>query len=146
MFISNGMKNLGVSEKEINDLWNQIEAFAEYGFNLSHAVAYTYISGRLLYLKAHYPHEFYTAILSCESLSEKIKEYKMESKLHGVEMHRLDINKSKETFDLVGETIYYGLGNVKGIGIEPAKRIVAGQPYANFEDFLTRFRDRRQRD
>jgi len=82
--------------------------FAEYGFNLSHAVAYTYISGRLLYLKAHYPREFYTAILSCEKESEKIKEYKMEAKLHGVDLQRLDINKSKFTFDLDGDDIYYG--------------------------------------
>lgn len=138
-FILNGMKNLGVIEREIIELWMQIEAFAEYGFNLSHAVAYTYISQRLLYLKAHYPHEFYTAVLSCESLSEKIKEYKMEAKVHGVEMHRLDINKSGLTFDLVGDTIYYGMSNVKGIGEEPAKRIVAGQPYRDFEDFLARF-------
>lgn len=139
MFIRNGMKNLGVTEQEINNLWDQIEAFAEYGFNLSHAVAYTYISQRLLYLKAHYPHEFYTAVLSCENLSEKIKEYKMEAKVHGVEMHRLDINKSALTFDLVGDVVYYGLSNVKGIGEEPAKRIVAGQPYKDFEDFLARF-------
>lgn len=139
MFIRNGQKNLGVSEAEVTHLWNQIEAFAEYGFNLSHAVAYTYISGRLLYLKAHYPHEFYSAILSCETDSEKIKEYKIEAKLHGVAMHRVDVNKSKVTFDLVGDTIYFGLSNVKGIGDAVAQRIVANQPYSSFEDFLHRF-------
>ena len=105
----------------------------------SHAVAYTYISSWLLYLKAHYPPEFYAAILSCETLSEKIKEYKMEAKIHGIEMERLDINKSKENFDLQGDTIYFGLSNVKGIGEAPAKRIVQGQPYKSFEDFLDRF-------
>lgn len=139
MFIRNGQKNLGCSETEITHLWDQIEAFAEYGFNLSHAVAYTYISSWLLYLKAHYPHEFYASILSCETLSEKIKEYKMEAKIHGVEMHRLDINKSNANFELQGDTIYFGLGNVKGIGEVPAKRIAECQPYQSFEDFLTRF-------
>jgi hypothetical protein len=139
MFITNGQKNLGVSDKEINDLWNQLEAFSEYGFNSSHATAYTYISGWLLWLKAHYPHEFYTAILSCETLAEKMKEYKIEAFVHGVNMHQLDINKSKLTFDLVGDTIYFGLSNVKGIGEEPAKRILAGQPYKDIEDFLRRF-------
>lgn len=139
MFILNGQKNLGISDKEINELWAINESFSEYGFNFSHAVAYTYISGQLLYLKAHFPHEFFTAILSCETLSEKIKEYKMEAKVHSIDMHRLDFNKSKETFDLVGDVIYYGMGNVRGIGEEPAKRIVAGQPYQNFEDFLARF-------
>lgn len=139
MFIQNGQKNLGVSEDEIKNLWNQIKSFAEYGFNLSHAVAYTYVSSRLLYLKAHYPQEFYTAVLSCETLSEKIKEYKIEAKRHGVDMERADINKSKETFDLVGNVIHFGLGNIKGIGEGPSKRIVAGQPYAGIEDFLSRF-------
>lgn len=139
MFIRNGQKNLGVTEAEVTFLWNQIEAFAEYGFNLSHAVAYTYISQWLLFLKRHFPQEFYASILSCETLSEKIKEYKMEAKIHGVDMHRLDINKSKATFELIGDTIYYGLSNVKGIGEGPAQRIVEGQPYANFEDFLRRY-------
>jgi DNA polymerase III alpha subunit len=139
MFITNGAKNLGISEASVSNLWDQIEAFAEYGFNLSHAVAYTYISGRLLWLKAHYPHEFYTAILSCETLAEKMKEYKTEAFVHKVNMRHLDINKSKLTFDLVGDEIYFGMSNIKGIGEEPAKRILAGQPYKGFEDFLHRF-------
>ena len=105
----------------------------------SHAVAYSYVSARLLYFKAHYPHEFYTSVLGCETLSEKIKEYKIEAKNHGVDMHGVDINKSKSTFELVGDSIYYGLSNVKGIGQVPAKKIVDNQPYAGFEDFLTRF-------
>jgi len=139
MFIINGQKNLGCNEKEINDLFEQISAFSEYGFNLSHAVSYTYISAYLLYLKSHYPHEFYTSILSCETLSDKIKDYKMEAKLHKVEVCRLDINRSKITFDLQGKEIYFGLSNVKGIGEAPATRIVEHQPYSGFEDFLERF-------
>jgi hypothetical protein len=139
MFIINGQKNLGCNSSDINDLWDQVESFSEYGFNASHAVAYTYISAWLLYLKSHYPHEFYASVLSCETLSEKIKEYKMEARIHGVETERIDVNKSQVTFDLIGDTIYYGLSNIKGVGEGPAKRIVAGQPYRSFEDFLTRF-------
>jgi len=139
MFIRNGQKNLNVSLEEATNLWGQIKAFAEYGFNLSHAMAYTYISGRLLYLKAHYPHEFYAAVLSCEKTSDKIKEYKVEAKAHNVELSRVDINKSKITFELVGDQIYFGLSNIKGIGEAPAQRIVEGQPYTSFEDFLYRF-------
>lgn len=105
----------------------------------SHAVAYNYLSMYSLYLKSHYPEEFYASILSCEKLTDKIKEYKMEATLHKIEVCRLDINKSKENFDLQGNQIYYGFSNVKGIGIEPAKRIVENQPYGSFEDFLKRF-------
>jgi DNA polymerase III alpha subunit len=105
----------------------------------SHSVAYTYLSGQLLYLKAHYKHEFYASILSYETLTDKIKEYKMEAKIHGVEICLLDINKSKITFELVNNEIVYGFSNVKGIGKDPAERIVAGQPYDGFEDFICRF-------
>lgn len=139
MFIVNGQKNLGISEEETSKMWDQIESFAEYGFNKSHAVAYTYISSWLLYLKAHYPHEFFAAILSCETLSEKIKECKMEAKLHGVDTERLDINKSGVNFELQGNVIYYGISNIKGIGEGPATKIVENQPYSSFEDFLNRF-------
>lgn len=139
MFIGDGQVNLNCSEKEINDLWNQVVSFSEYGFNRSHAVAYTYISSRLLYLKAHYPLEFYASILKCENNSDKIKEYKIEAKAHDIEMMPLDLNYSNETFSLVDNKLYFGFSNIKGIGEEPAKRIVAGQPYAGFQDFLNRF-------
>lgn len=139
MFVINGQKNLSADEKHLLHLWDQIESFAEYGFNLSHAVAYTYVSAYLLYLKSHYPHEFYTSILSCESLSDKIKEYKMEAKLHDVNVLPLDINRSKVSFDLQEDKIYFGLSNVKGIGEAPAEKIVSLQPFQGFEDFLQRF-------
>lgn len=105
----------------------------------SHAVAYTYISMWLLYLKAHYPHEFYTSILSCENLTDKIHQYRIEAKGHGVEISPIDINISKVNFELVGDAIFYGLSKIKGIGEEPAQKIVENQPYSSFEDFLVRF-------
>jgi DNA polymerase III alpha subunit len=139
MFVSNGMKNLGYTQAQVEELWSLLEAYSEYGFNLSHACAYTYISMKMLYLKTHFPHEFYAATLAYEHISEKLKQYKMETQNHGIEVHRVDINKSKETFTLVGDVIYFGIGKIKGIGEEAAARLVAGQPYQNFEDFLIRF-------
>jgi DNA polymerase III alpha subunit len=138
MFIENGQKNLQYTKEQMEEFFNQILSWSEYGFNAAHATAYSYISAYLLYLKAHYPSEFYASILSCETVTEKIKDIKMEARIHGIDMHRLDINKSKENFELVRETIYYGFSNVKGIGEGPAKKIVSGQPYSSFEDFLFR--------
>jgi DNA polymerase III alpha subunit len=138
-FLTVGKNKLGWTDKEINDLWNQIESFAEYGFNKSHATAYVYISCRCLALKAHYPLEFYAATLQCEGLQAKIKEYKTEAEMHGVKVHPICLNKSKERFDIVDEEIYFGYLNVKGIGEAVSKRIVAGQPYTGFQDFLERF-------
>lgn len=138
VFIRNGMKNLQINEQEVNYMWDQIEAFAGYGFNASHSVSYTYISAYLLYLKAHYPVEFFTSVLSCEKDSDKIKSYKMEAKIHGVHVEPLDINKSQVEFSLSDNTIYFGISDIKGIGKNAATKIVENQPYASFEDFLRR--------
>jgi DNA polymerase III alpha subunit len=138
-FIINGQKTLGETEEFVKDLWDQIEAFADYGFNASHSCAYTYISSRQLWLKAHYPLEYYTAVLMCEDQSEKIKEIKLDSKQHGIEVKPVHINHSREIFRIVGNDIYYGFSNLKKVGDAVAKRIVAEQPYASFEDFLQRF-------
>jgi DNA polymerase III alpha subunit len=139
IFIRNGKKTLDQAEDELENLWNTIESFAEYGFNKSHACAYTHISARLLYLKSHFPHEFYTAILMCESDTDKIKDYRREAIKHGVNLRKIDVNLSKENFSLVGDEIYFGLSNVKGIGEPIAKEIIKGQPYKDFEDFVERF-------
>ena len=138
-FITNGKKNLGYSEAQLEEFWSQIEAFAGYGFNKAHAVSYAYISNILLHLKTHYPLEFFAAILSCESDENKIKEYRLEAEKCGVTINPLDINKSGVSFQIVGDEIYFGFSHVKGIGEEVAKRIVAGQPYNGFVDFIARF-------
>ena len=139
MFIKNGMRNLGVNEDFMIGLWDQIESFAEYGFNKSHAYAYTYISARLLWLKTHYPLEFYTAILMCETDDDKFREYKLDAKYHGVPIRPVDINKSKVNFHIEDESIYFGFKNIKKIGAAVAERIVEHQPYESFRDFLDRF-------
>jgi DNA polymerase-3 subunit alpha len=139
MFVLNGMKNLGVNEDFVLDLWDQIESFAEYGFNKSHSYAYTYISARLLWLKAHYPLEFYTATLMCESDDNKFREYKLDAAYHDVEIMPVDINKSKVNFHIEDDKVYFGFQNIKKIGTAVAERIVENQPYDSFRDFLDRF-------
>jgi DNA polymerase III alpha subunit len=138
-FVERGMVNLGVNADFCLNLWDQIESFAEYGFNKSHAYAYTYISARLLWLKAHYPLEFYTAILMCENDDEKFKEYKLDAKKHGVEVCPVDINQSRANFNIANDKIYFGFRNIKGVGEAVAERIVQSQPYTSFADFLGRF-------
>ena len=139
MFVENGMVNLSVNAKFLLDLWDQIESFAEYGFNKSHACAYTYISSRLLWLKAHYPIEFYTAILMCEKDEQKFKDYKLDAKYHGIEICPVDINKSKENFGIADDKVFFGFKNIKTVGEAVAERIVENQPYENFPDFLIKF-------
>lgn len=140
-FIQNGQEVLGETEEYLRELFDLVQAFSAYGFNKSHSYSYGYISARQLYLKAHYPIEFFCALLENESDADKIKIYKQDAKDMGVEVRPLDINKSKENFSIDDEegVIYIGFGNIKGIGESPAKRIVENQPYASFEDFLSKF-------
>lgn len=139
MFVENGQRVLDVNAEYVIELWDQIEAFAEYGFNASHAYAYAYISARLLALKAHYPLEFYTAILMCEDDAEKLKDYKLDAKYHGIEVCPVHINKSKANFNIADGKIYFGFSNINHIGEGVAQRIADGQPYKSLPDFLDRF-------
>lgn len=139
MFIENGQKTLNANAEYVSNLWDQVQAFSEYGFNKSHSYAYTYISSRLLYLKAHYPLEFYTSILMCENDTDKFKEYKLDAERHGIDVCPVHINKSRKNFGINDEKIYFGFSNIKGIGDEVSDRIVSNQPYSNISDFLERF-------
>lgn len=139
MFIENGQKNLEWSKEQVVALWDQIAAFAEYGFNKSHAVSYTFVTLMSLYLKAHYPLEFFAATLNCEKDTDKIKEYRSEAERFGIKIMPIDINKSGAKFEIVDDTIYVGLSNIKGIGEEVAEEIVKNRPYTSFEDFLNKF-------
>lgn len=147
-FISNCQLRLGYTEEKSIEFFDQLAGFSEYAFNRSHSVSYSYISSRLLYLKAHYPLEFYTAILQCEKKGEtnkgdettnKTMEYKLDAEKMGIKLHKIDLNKSKDNWSIIDGEIYMGFGNIKGIGPDVAQRIVKNQPYYSFEDFLKRF-------
>lgn len=138
-FIENGISVLGISREEVADIFQNIEFFSAYGFNLSHATAYTYISSRQLYLKTYYPLEFFTALLMLEGSEEKKRIYITDAQNHGIEVRAVDLNTSKANFSIQDNAIYIGFGNIKGIGMDTANKIVALQPFKDVDDFLRRF-------
>lgn len=144
MFLENGSRKTGwpiesKDDRNMNFLWSLIENFSSYGFNVAHAVAYTHTSSRLLYLKAHYPIEFFCSTLSLEGDEDKVKFYKREAERSGIKVNRCDLARSGINYDIVGKEIYVGFRNIKGIGDEVAEKIVAGKPYRDFPDFLAKF-------
>lgn len=140
MFVQNAQKTLNVTLEEAKAMWDQIEAFAGYGFNAAHSVAYTLITARHLYLKTHYPIEYITACLSSLNTGDdRLLEYRLDAQRHNVQVMPADINKSKANFSICENKIYWGLSSIKGIGEDVSERIVQSQPYANFDDFLKRF-------
>lgn len=110
----------------------------------SHSVAYSYVSMQDLYLKTHFPIEFFVKSLqhNCVEGADRDKtfrEYKRVIENAGIRVKRVDLNKSKVGFEIVDEQIYTGFSVLKGIGVDVAQKIVDGQPYNGFEDFLNRF-------
>jgi hypothetical protein len=105
----------------------------------SHATAYTYISARQLWQKAHYPLEFYTAALrSLKTADARITDYIHDARRHDVIVNPVDINKSRVDFEIKDNEIFYGFCKIKGVG-KAAGEIAKLQPYHGFQDFLERF-------
>jgi DNA polymerase-3 subunit alpha len=138
-FLINGQKNLGWSEEQVSKLWDEAAAFSGYGFNKSHACAYTYISFIQLYLKAHYPLEFFAGLLHYETVGETIKFYKRDAERHDVKLRELTVNKSLMKCDLVDDELYFGWSHIKGIGETQAEKIIANYPYDSFSEFLAKY-------
>lgn len=134
----------GIPKEIAEQIWDQIVAFADYGFNKSHAVGYAMITCWTAYTKYHKPAEFWTAVLSNEVESnskdrdKKILLYAMEAKKDGVKFLCPDINLSDYWFTLEGKSIRWGLSGIKGLGPKAAEALMAMRPIESLDDLLTR--------
>ena len=142
MFTEGAIKN-GIEEATATAIFDQMEKFASYGFNKSHAAAYSLISYHTAYLKAHFPVEFMCAIMSLDiTNTDKLLFFKEECKHLGFEVLKPDINKSGADFTVEGGNIRYALGAIKGVGAANMQSIVeerkAHGPYKNISDFIHR--------
>lgn len=146
---SNLIKSKGVAEKraieQASEVWEKMLAFASYGFNKSHAVAYTMMSYWSQWFKVNYPLEFWTTSLQYASKEADIPYRLVEMKKTGVdiEVRPPDINFSGETFTCDPKTnrIFFSLGKVKGVGERALTLLKAMKDehgeVSSFEDFIT---------
>lgn len=133
----NGALKKGYNREVANNIYDLIVKFANYGFNRSHAVAYSFIAYQLAYLKAHYPLFFMSALLSSVAGNEsKIYQYIRECKEMGMEILPPSINKSGYTFLVEKGCIRYSLSAIKGIGIAVQKEIFKARKMRKFEDLF----------
>ena len=139
-----GAKKQGYSEQKADEIFELLVPFAGYGFNKSHAAAYSVVAYRTAYLKANFPAEFMAANLSNEINSankDKLSECIEEARKMGIAIDPPDLNRSGKLFSIVDGRIVYGLLGIKGIGEAPSDEIVRGRqdtPYKDFMDFLNR--------
>jgi DNA polymerase-3 subunit alpha len=135
---------LGHERRAIEDIAAQIETFGRYGFNKSHAVAYSVLSYRTAWLKTHYPAEFMAALLSSEiGNTDNVVRYINEARELGLLVLPPDVNESGFKFTVVGDTrIRFGLGAIKNVGAAAIESILAGRqadgPYRSLVDLCER--------
>jgi DNA polymerase-3 subunit alpha len=138
-----GAKKNKIPEMVATKIWEQMETFAEYGFNKSHSTAYAMISYQTAYLKAHYPVEFMAAVLTSEKDNrDKIIQHINSCKDAGIDVLPPDINESFRDFSASGESIRFGMAAVKHVGVGAIEAIIEararGGRFKDFVDFCSR--------
>lgn len=142
---ANGLRKKEWTQQQIKDVWALLAKQAEYSFNRGHAVAYSLLSYLTAWLKVYYPVEFMTALLTAKSdRTEKISAIINDCNRIGIKVLPPQINKSKLTFTAIPKKkeILFGFGAVKGIGESVITKIIEGQPYSSFDDFLGKVQDK----
>jgi DNA polymerase III subunit alpha len=148
LFIKGCVRN-GIPQKKAEEIYELIAPFAGYGFNKAHAACYATIAFRTAYLKAHFPVEFMTALLTAESRgssgpvkNEKIAQAISECRRLGVTVLAPDINKSESDFSIEDNTkIRFGLSAIKNVGQAAIDSILEARrsgPFHSLQDFCSR--------
>ncbi len=134
-----GAENKGVEKKNAEEVFDVMEKFAQYGFNRSHAAAYSVIAYQTAYLKALYPAEYMAAVLT-RNLSDlkKITFFMDECRRMGISVLGPDVNESEFKFVVNAKgQIRFGLGAVKGVGESAVEAITSERKKnGNFSDIF----------
>jgi len=147
-----GAAGKGIGSEKADEVFDLMEKFAGYGFNKSHAAAYSLLAYHTAWIKVHCTAEFYAANMSIEAdNTDKLKVLLADAKLFGLSFQPPDINRGTQRFEPVDDrTIRYGLGAVKGTGQGAIEAIVAareglgshagagGGPFRSLFDFCAR--------
>ncbi len=142
-----GAVDRGKPAEAAKKLFEELEPFAEYGFNKSHSASYAYLAYQTAYLKTHFTVEFMAANLSLAmGDTEKIVNLINECRVMGVKVLPPDINKSEREFSIHEGSIRFGLEAVKGVGAAAIDVIIAERQrgdFKDFKDFLNRIDSRK---
>lgn len=140
---SEGMAKNGYSKEAIKTVWDIFIPFAEYGFNKSHSAGYALLSYVTAYLKANYPAEYMSALLSCTMTDkDKTATYLEECRRMGIKVSPPHVSKSLIEYTPVSEKeILIGMEAIRGVGYEVAKGIMEAaqeEPFESLTDFMSR--------
>ena len=142
-----GAKNKGVPEKKADKIFDQVNKFAGYGFNKSHAAAYALVAYQTAYMKANHPVEFLAASMTLDlTNTDKLNVFRQELDRLKVKLLPPDLNKSGVVFQVEEcdgkSAIRYALAAVKSVGSAAMESIVKERdehgPYRDFNDLVNR--------
>ena len=147
-----GMAERGITGEVADTIWEQLAAFANFGFPESHSVSFAYLVYVSAWLKLHYPAAFLAALLNSQPMGFWAPHTLVaDARRHGVVTCGPDVNKSEALAALEpaegaaqpesadpGPTVRLGLSSVKGVGADLAEKIAAGRPYGDMEDLVCR--------
>jgi len=120
-----GALERGHDRQRSEELFDLMYKFADYGFNKSHAAAYSVITAQTAYIKHYYPAEFFAALLSTEvGDTDKVVKYVKDAQKRGLKVLAPHVNFSDYLFTVKGEEIYFGLGAIKGVGSAAVESIL----------------------
>ena len=127
--------NKGYDKQLVSRVYNLMLKFAEYGFNKSHSIGYSIVAYKMAYLKAHFPKNFITYLLSMEiNDSTKTKQYIYEAKKNNIIILKPDINLSERKYVIENDGIRYPLSNIKNVGVQGSEFIIKERENGNFLD------------
>jgi DNA polymerase-3 subunit alpha len=139
-----GAANKAITQPQADEVFDLMEKFAGYGFNKSHAAAYSLLAYHTAWLKVQHAAVFYAANMTVEQgNTDKLKSLIADAQLFGVAFEAPDVNRGVARFEPVGEkAVRYGLGAIKGTGAGAIEAIVAardaGGPFRSLFDFCAR--------
>ena len=138
-----GCKANKIDSRKASSIWEQIDKFAGYGFNKSHAACYGLVAYQTAYLKANYPVEFMAALLTSEmDRTDKIVQYIEESQAMGLRVEPPDVNVSGSQFTVAADAIHFGLAAIKNVGATAIDSIVKSRheagAFTSLEEFCSR--------
>ena len=143
-----GAQKKGIDIKNADEIFDQISAFAGYGFNKSHAAAYALIAYHTAWIKCNFPHEFFASMMSVEHNNvEKLSIFFQDLKKSKISLHPPCINNSKNYFSIEKSKnndtyISYSLSSLKNVGNEAVLKIIETREqkgiFKNIDDFLNK--------
>ncbi|MEA4276486.1 DNA polymerase III subunit alpha [Mycoplasma sp. 21DD0573] len=136
-FFKGGLQN-NISIDLLEKIYSNIEKFAAYGFNKSHAVAYSLISYKLAFYKANYPLIFYKVLISNSSSDQQnIKKYTVEASEQDIKVQSPEINNSSNMVEIVDNELYLPFNMIKGIGESAVEKILEERNQnGQYENFI----------